>query len=165
MKKIKFNLIDVLIIIVIIQCIMYLGFLKVKVDKKKINPQPVIINYKLKLQNQDSEIFMPLKINDIIKTSSNEKDKATIKNVEIVDYEDTVLNKTEKKYVVTKFPNKLDVIITLETKGIESDDAIIIGNNKILIGEKVPIEGLGYSYEAWVMEIECKKEHEKEYVY
>jgi hypothetical protein len=149
----KINLIDLGVVFSIIACMLYLGHLKVKLNGKKNATSPVAVTYKVQIQNVSENFAKLPHVGDTIQVSSKKNDIANIKDVEIKPYEKPVFDAKDKKFVISKSPDQIDIILTLEGDAMESDSEITIGDAVIAVGESGYIDGFAYSARPYITEV------------
>lgn len=154
-KKIKWTLIDTLIVILVIVAGVALmsvfGKKTATGDMKKI--EAVVL-----IANEETYVGDALAVGDEITISLTEKDSGTLKAVEIKDAEAMTFNSIDGTYATEPIEGKVDIYATVELLAAENNFAFTCGSTKVKVGEKMPFRSKGYALEGFVVEINEKSE-------
>lgn len=134
-KKIRFNSIDVLIIIAIIAAIftvVYRSGLKNSIVAIRSNDTIV---YNLKINNIQRESFEIINIDDNIFSKTDDKELGVIVSKEFKPAEAYVVL-ADGQIVKTSIPDRVDVYLTVEVTGRITDEGCMIGGNYFIAAGK-----------------------------
>ena len=134
-KKIRFNAIDLLILIAIIAAVftaVYRGGLKDSIVAMRSNETIV---YTLRINNVQRQSFDMIELENSIFNQSDDKKLGKIVAKEYSDAESYVVLDSGK-ITKTTIPNRVDIILTVEATGRVSDEGCMIGGNYFIAAGK-----------------------------
>lgn len=149
-KKIKWTLIDTLIVVLVIVAgvalVNVFGTPQAKGETKTI--EAVVL-----LDNEEIEVKDAMTVGDEITISLTEKDSGILKDIEVCKASTMSFNAIDGKYAIEPIDGKVDIYATVELKVAENDLALTCGSSVIKVGEKLPFRSKGYALEGFVVEI------------
>lgn len=152
MKKAKFSVIDVIIVLFLVLVIVF-GFLKVK-SSIETGSTAQKVHFSVLATNIDEGMKDIIAVGDEVSISLKEKAYARVVDVsEAEHYEDKFSDKLAK-YSSQVIEGKSDVMVKLECMANVSDTEISNGNVPIRVGEESFIHGKGYSLHGYIVEVE-----------
>ncbi|OOB79408.1 MAG: hypothetical protein BEN19_07640 [Epulopiscium sp. Nuni2H_MBin003] len=152
MKNLKFSIIDIAVILAF-AVIVAVGIILLGQGSVAIAAKTVQIEVIAEIASVDKPLIESIGLDQIYLTVDN-VDTATITNVELETYQETIYNKYSNSYeLVDNVNNKYNGIITFVTEVTESDMDFMRGSTKIKVGLPVYIKGKGYSARAYIIEM------------
>ena len=150
-KKVKFTLIDALIIIAVIAVIAVVGsiFLPAKMSAGGESTKAV---FTVLLTAKEEDFANAIHIGDIVSISNKEKDTAVVTGVEVKPAESLEYNSEEGEYIVQTIANKSDVYVTVEADATADDKLIPVGTTPVKVGLEMPVRGKGYASMGYIIE-------------
>lgn len=154
-KKVKFTLIDALIILVAVAvaAVIVFKFMPAKMaggEKSKAV-------FTVMLTGKDEAFANAVHIGDVVSISNKEKDTGVVTAVEAKQAESLEYNSNEGKYVVQKATGKRDVYVTIEADASEDDKLIQVGTTPVKVGLSMPVRGKGYASMGYIVTADTVK--------
>lgn len=151
-KKIKFTVIDALIILVVIAAIAiaavkFAPSLFIKTEKSTAEFTVLIAEKEIGLADAMS-------VGDRVTLSLTEKDGGVIKNIESKPAEKVTFNSIDGSYQIARIEDKRDIYVTVEADVDVSDLAVKTGGTEIRVGEEIPVRGKGYATQGYIITVE-----------
>lgn len=149
----KFNLLDIVIIIlVLIAGIVGYKFLN-RGESTSINTQKII--YQVRTQESEPVVYDKITLDTNIYDSVKNYYMGKVINKENIPSTRDVLDEKNEKYVVAEVNDKIDIIITIEADATITDKDIIVGGGyPIKVGNSAYVKGKGYAGIGYVISIE-----------
>ena len=141
-NKKRFNLIDLLIIVVVIGVI----FVAIKYFNGGANfgnSENNIITYKLNIQSEERYLIDEIQVGDKVFDS--------VKNFEIGEISDILTTEAVDKTVT--IPERYDSLITVKSKGSVGKDGIFVNGIELQIGKSMFIRGANFAAKAIVWDV------------
>ncbi len=149
-KKIKWTLIDTLIVVLVIVA----GVALVNVfGRDQGKGETKTIEAVVLLAKEDTEVKDAIKVGDEITVSLTEKDSGTLKDVRVEPATAMSFNAIDGKYAIEPIDGKVDIYATVELDVTENDLAFTCGSTVVKVGEKTPFRSKGYALEGYVVQI------------
>ncbi len=151
-NKKRFNLIDLLIIIVVIGAI----FVAVKYFNGSAgngNSEGDIITYKLNIQSEQQYLIDEIQIGDKVFDSVKNFEIGEVTDIVTTEAVDSVYDAEQNKYKTITLPERYDLLITVKSKGIEKEDGIFVNGIKLQIGKSMFIRGANFATQAIIWEV------------
>lgn len=150
-KKIKFTVIDALIILVVIAAIAiaavkFAPSLFIKTEKSTAEFTVLIAEKEIGLADAMS-------VGDRVTLSLTEKDGGVIKNIESKPAEKVTFNSIDGSYKIAQIEDKRDIYVTVEADVDVSDLAVKTGGTEIRVGEEIPVRGKGYATQGYIIAV------------
>lgn len=150
-KKIKFTVIDALIILVVIAAIAiaavkFAPSLFIKTEKSTAEFTVLIAEKEIGLADAMS-------VGDRVTLSLTEKDGGVIKNIESKTAEKVTFNSIDGSYKIAQIEDKRDIYVTVEADVDVSDLAVKTGGTEIRVGEEIPVRGKGYATQGYIIAV------------
>lgn len=152
MKKIKFSVIDI-IIVVFLAMVIVVGFMKIKntiISDEKAEK----IHFSVLATNVDAGTKDIITVGDEVSISLKEKAYAKVVGVTETEHFEDKFSANLGKYVSQAIAGKADVLLSLECMANVSDTEILNGNVSIRVGEESYIHGKGYSLHGYIVTVD-----------
>lgn len=150
-KKIKFTVIDALIILIAI-AVIAVGVIKFA-PSLFIKTEKSAVEFTVLVAEKDISFADAITVGGRVTLSLTEKDGGVVKNVEAKVAEKLAFNSIDGSYSIQKIEDKRDVYVTVVADVKESDLAVKTGGTEIRVGEKIPVRGKGYATEGYIIEV------------
>lgn len=150
-KKIKFTVIDAVIILVILAAL--------AIGVKKVIPMFMNaggdekIDFTVLIQKEDIGFADAITVGDNVTVSLTEKDGGTVKDVKAEPAVTLAYNSIDGAYSNEIIEGKYDVYITIEAEANVSDLALKTGGTAVKVGAEIPVRGKGYASMGYVIDI------------
>ena len=150
-KKIKFTVIDAVIILVILAAF--------AIGVKKVMPMFMNadgdekIDFTVLIQKEDIGFADAITVGDNVTVSLTEKDGGTVKDVKAEPAVTLAYNSIDGAYSNEIIEGKYDVYITIEAEASVSDLALKTGGTAVKVGAEIPVRGKGYASMGYVIDI------------
>ncbi len=135
-KKIRWNVIDVIIIVAVLAVIAVFGYSQLKGRVETASGKTI----QMQFMSEDVSDFVvdQLQVGDTVVDDGTNSELGTVTDIQT---EDSVLYApdSEGKYVQTTKPDSKKVTITTEVKGTEYEHGAILGNTKYSVGHSMTI--------------------------
>lgn len=156
MKKTKFTVIDLLIVIFLVLVIVF-GFMKMK-SLIKNGGQLQRVHFCVLATDVDEGMQDIISVGDEVSISLKEKAYATVTNVTETEHLEDEFSAILGKYSSQSVIGKSDVLVELECTANVSDTEILNNNVPIRVGEESYIHGKGYSLHGFIVIVEETEE-------
>lgn len=150
-KKIKFTVIDAVIILVILAAL--------AIGVKKVMPMFMNaggdekIDFTVLIQKEDISFADAITVGDNVTVSLTEKDGGTVKDVKAEPAVTLAYNSIDGAYSNEIIEGKYDVYITIEAEASVSELALKTGGTAVKVGAEIPVRGKGYASMGYVIDI------------
>lgn len=150
-KKIKFTVIDAVIILVILAAL--------AIGVKKVIPMFMNaggdekIDFTVLIQKEDIGFADAITVGDNVTVSLTEKDGGTVKDVKAEPAVTLAYNSIDGAYSNEIIEGKYDVYITIEAEASVSDLVLKTGGTAVKVGAEIPVRGKGYASMGYVIDI------------
>lgn len=150
-KKIKFTVIDALIILVVIAAVAiaavkFAPSLFIKTEKSTVE-------FTVLIAEKEIAFADAMSVGDRVTLSLTEKDGGVIKNIESKVAEKVTFNSIDGSYKIAQIEDKRDIYVTVEADVDVSDLAVKTGGTEIRVGEEIPVRGKGYATEGYIITV------------
>lgn len=152
----KFNLFDVLIILVVIAaCILGYKFLS---DKSATGGNVPEVSYVVEIKRQDESYQSLVKKGDEIKDAIKGGHLGTVTDFSRKPCSEIIEARDSGDYVKSEIPGKYDYYITITgTPTTYSDSKILFASQKVRVGEQIYIRSKNYSGYGFVVDMKIKE--------
>lgn len=154
-KKVKFTLIDALIILVVIAAACVIVFKLI--PSKMAGGESSKAVFTVMLTGKDEAFADAVHIGDVVSISNKEKDTGTVTGVEVKAAESLEYNSNKGEYTVQTIDGKRDVYVTIEADASEDDKLIQVGTTPVKVGLSMPVRGKGYASMGYIVSADTKK--------
>lgn len=150
-KKVKFTVIDALIILVVLAVIV--------VGVKKLLPnllngsEEEKVDFTVLIQKEDMGFADAITVGDNVTVSLTEKDGGIVKDVKAEPAVTLAYNSIDGTYANEIIEGKYDIYITIEADAGISDLAVKTGGTAVKVGAEIPVRGKGYASMGYVIDI------------
>lgn len=151
-KKIKFTVIDALIILVVLAVLVF--------GAKKLLPNMLNgseeekVDFTVLVQKEDMGFADAITVGDNVTVSLTEKDGGIVKEVKTEPAVTMAYNSIDGTYSNEVIEGKYDVYITIEADANVSDLAVKTGGTAVKVGAEIPVRGKGYASMGYVIGID-----------
>lgn len=153
MKKVKFSVIDILILIFLAAVIIF-GIIKIKDNGFVTNKPLKRVSFSILVSRVDEGSRDAINIGDNVCISLKEKEYATVTGVTESPYKEIAYVQNLGKYVSTPVEGKSDLLVELECMAQVTENEILDGKAPIRVGENAAVHGKGYSFQGYIVETE-----------
>ena len=152
MKKVKFTIIDAMIIIALIAVIV----VGVNIITGKNNTEGIKkeVTFTVLAGGSDEGVSQVVRIGEEVGISFSEEAYATVVDVEETPFKEAQFISGKGYYLTHEVVGKSDVKITLKCEADITDTKITNGNVPIRVGEYTPICGKGYTIIGYIIDVE-----------
>lgn len=152
MKKVKFTIIDAMIIIALIAVIV----VGVNIITGKNNTEGIKkeVTFTVLAGGSDEGVSQVVRIGEEVGISFSEEAYATVVDVEETPFKEAQFINGKGYYLTHEVVGKSDVKITLKCEADITDTKITNGNVPIRVGEYTPICGKGYTIIGYIIDVE-----------
>lgn len=150
-KKARFTVIDVLILLVVL-AVVIVGAVKV-VPMLKNSGKSQKVTFTVMVQNKDEDFGNAITVGDNVTISLTEKDGGVVKDVRTEPAVKQAFNSIDGTYSNEIAPGKYDVYVTIEADTDVNDLGIKAGGTAVKVGAEIPVRGKGYASTGYVIGI------------
>lgn len=152
MKKVKFTIIDAMIIIALIAVIV----VGVNIITGKNNTEGIKkeVTFTVLAGGSDEGVSQVVRIGEEVGISFSEEAYATVVDVEETPFKEAQFISGKGYYLTHEIAGKSDVKVTLKCEADITDTKIANGNVPIRVGEYTPICGKGYTIVGYIIDVE-----------
>lgn len=150
-KKVKFTVIDALIILVVLAVIV--------VGVKKLLPnllngsEEEKVDFTVLIQKEDMGFADAITVGDNVTVSLTERDGGIVKDVKAEPAVTLAYSSIDGTYANEIIEGKYDIYITIEADAGISDLAVKTGGTAVKVGAEIPVRGKGYASMGYVIDI------------
>lgn len=152
MRKVKFTLIDLAIVIVAV-AVLVIG-IKVLGGNLFSGGETKEVYFTVLASKADEGISQMVKEGEQVSISFSEEAYATVLGASEEPHKESKLNEGKGIYFTHEVEGKSDVKVLLKCDAKISDTKISNGNVAIRVGEEMPVCGKGYTIKGYVVEVE-----------
>lgn len=151
-KKMKFTVIDALIILAVV-IVIAVGAIMILPSFAGRNEMQTV-DFTVMLQSKDSDFADAVTVGDNVTVSLTEKDGGIVKSVETKPANAIVYNSIDGTYSNEEIDGKYDVYVTVTAQADINDLAVKVGGTAVKVGAEIPVRGKGYASNGYVIEID-----------
>lgn len=154
--KSKFNIIDLIVIIVLVLAIAVGGFVGYKYffgDNGSASANVVKLNFVIEISSVSEDIAKAYKVGDKVNFGSQGSGNGVITNVEVVPYRVWNKNTEIGEIVISEVPDKYTAKITIESDVVKTDKFYMCNDESIVIGKMMPFAVKGASADCYVVDL------------
>lgn len=150
MKNKKFNIIDLLIILLIVAVICagvfaYMYFFKS--SDNSVNTNTVNIQFTIEVNGITEDAANSFKVGDSVTLGASASGSGVIKNTEVKEYRMITSNEEDGTYQWTGVPGEYTALVTVESNVVKTDTAYTTGSEVISVGKQMPFNARGAASE------------------
>lgn len=157
MKK-KFNVFDVIIILVIIAAFFVGSRILGLGTRLGVGADAAKVTFAVEVRDARKELFTQMQIGDTVNISLDSVDYATV--TEISTPEPSLVqgfDSIEGKYKFTApDDSKYTAFVALEADGYQDESSVYVGSSVVKVGQLVYVKGKGYSGRGYVIKLDTK---------
>ncbi len=159
-KKFKFNIVDILIIIVLIGALIIGSRILGLGRQMGIGLDGTKAIFTVELSDGTLELFNQMQVGDVVNIALDSVDYATITEISeptptMVQAFDTITGKY--KFAAPQNP-RYTAFITVEAEANENESSIYVGNTEVKVGKPVFIKGKGYSGKGFIVKLDTSSQ-------
>jgi len=143
-KKVKFNIIDIGIILMVL--VLLCGFAYYALGPVKIqaifsgkSEQPQLAQYQIEFKQLKGFMADQIKVGDLLAESITTSPIGKIINVETTDATDVVENLLDGRFDMITIPNRYNTIITVESDYAIEEGSMLINGVDIKVGKSITV--------------------------
>lgn len=150
-KKLRFNGVDILLILILAAVIFVLLYIFVFSANKtdEAAPDYKTIRYVIEMNNIDSRFSDVIKAGDPVKDSVEKKNIGTVAGVQSSPYRKTAFDYENNRETQTTVEGKVTIRLTIEANAVDTASAYVVDNCEIRVGQQYSVtlpEMQGYGY-------------------
>ncbi len=150
-KKIKFNFVDVIIILLVVAVFVFgISFVKKGVTTGEQYPK---VSFTVEVKCMPEDYDTKFKIGDKIRDAVKGDTLGVVTAITSKPATDLVENSANGEYRIAEYENREDVYITIEGTPTSYGADVVIGQQKIKVGEMVYIKNIGTVGRGYVVEM------------
>ena len=151
-RKLRFNGVDVLLILMIAAAAFVLLYVFVFSDRGsdvQSGSDTVKIQYVVQLQNLDARFSESVRRGQAVEDAITRKSVGTVVGVETQDFEKVVFDYDTGREVVSRAEDRITLLVTIEADAVETDQAFLVDGCDIRVGKQFSLilpelYGVGY---------------------
>ena len=149
-KKVRFTVIDALIIIFVIAAGAFavFKFMPARMSSQGGKTKAV---FTVMISQKEKDFADAISIGDTVSISNKEKDTGTVVAVESQPAESLQFNSIDGDYKMQTSPDKYDVFVTIEGEASEDEKLVSVGTTPVKVGLEMPVRGKGYASMGFVV--------------
>ena len=151
-KKIKWTVIDTLIVLVI-AAVLAVGAV-VFGPKLMGSAKSKKVTFVVMMKEKEIELAEAMKAGDKVTLSLAEKDGGVIKDVNYTPATRQTFDSMNGVYVDVPVENKVDIYVTVEADCVISETAAKTGDTAIKVGTDIPVRGKGFASSGYIITID-----------
>ncbi len=155
MKKAKFSVIDILIVLFLIVVIIF-GFKKFKDGGIIMEKPQEKVSFSVLINRVEKGSGDVIKEGDEVCISLKEKEYATVTKVTESPYYENCFVPNLGEYVSKQVDGKSDLLVELECMAEITENEILDGKAPIRVGEEAHVRGKGYSFKGYIVFVDEK---------
>ncbi len=150
-RKLRFNAIDGLIILVIAAVVFVLLYVFVFSERENQTAQVTYknIQYVVEIQNIDERLEEAVKKGQLVEEAVERKKIGTVSGVQAVPFEKITFDYETGKETTASVDGKINLKITIEAQAVETDRAFTVDGYEIRVGQQYSLilpDLYGYGY-------------------
>ena len=154
-KKIRFNGMDIFIIVVLVVVIAAGAYFLLGRDAAPVSEvKNVNVSFVMEFTGKEAGYEENIVVGDIVLVGEKDKMRTTIEKVEVLPAKTTGYNILDGEVLRAEVPLQNDIKVTLTALGVESNDAIKISDIPVRIGQELAAFGKGWSSKGYVVGVE-----------
>ncbi len=159
-KKIKFNGMDLFIILVIVVVALAGSYLLFgREGGGVVSSQNVLVRTVVELDVADKEFADLIKVGDTVAIGEKDKMMTTVESVDAIPAAANGYDIVNGRVIMAEIPDKYDVQITLIGDGAETDKDVQISGTAIRVGQKVVVSSKNFAGEGYVVGLETEEKN------
>ena len=156
MKKVRFNLIDTLVVLAILLAIAAGAYYMLGGRGAEVN-SGVTVRYQIELANKEAYLTELFKTGDRVQVSEKEKIEAVVTDVLVRPARQVSFNMETGAHEWQEIPGKYDILVTMESSGTETEEQVYASSTPIRVGEEMVVRGKGYAGFGFIVDLDVIK--------
>ena len=150
-RKIRFNLVDVLILLILAAAAALVAFVFMGKggNESAATTQPATIEYVIEIKNLDSSLQDTMAVGQLVEDSVERKIIGELKAISKSDAKATYFNYTTGEEEYSVVDGKVTLTLTVRAQAAESDESFTVNGYEIRVGKQISVilpgfQGSGY---------------------
>lgn len=139
MKK-KLNGMDIFIIVILIGIVAVGGWFLTGNKGQSAQEKDVTVNLMVEFAEQEKDLAEHINIGDEVLIGEKEKANGTVKSVEAPVAKAMGYNNVEGWVKETEIPERYDVQVVIECKGVDTGDTVELNGNAVRVGTNISVK-------------------------
>ena len=148
-NKKRFNLIDLLIIVVIIG-VVFVAWQYLSAGNKVVEGT---VTYKINILKTEQNVADEIQVGDKIFDSVKNFEIGEVKEIVVTDATESVYDEVNNVFKTVTVPERIDILITVEGNGKTDESGTVVNGYELTVGKKMYIKGSNFATEAIAWEI------------
>ncbi|MBO5454043.1 MAG: DUF4330 domain-containing protein [Clostridia bacterium] len=148
-NKKRFNLIDLLIIVVIIG-VVFVAWQYLSAGNKVAEGT---VTYKINILKTEQNVADEIQVGDKIFDSVKNFEIGEVKEIVVTDATESVYDEVNNVFKTVTVPERIDILITVEGNGKTDESGTVVNGYELTVGKKMYIKGSNFATEAIAWEI------------
>lgn len=151
----KFNLFDIVVVLLIIVCAFVAYKVVIKDDTPiTVNAVQQDVDFVFEIKSAEQELVNSIAMGDVLYSTSNDELVGTITGLEFSATDEITVNSLTGEYSKDVYEGKQNILISVKGVADSIDDKhIIIAENKLKIGSMIYLYGNNYAISGYVVKI------------
>ncbi len=158
MRKVKFNVVDVIIILAVVAVavvgVFYMKGLFGGSSDSSAASREITVTYQVEFTGKEQRLTELPKVGDLVNVGVKEKAAAKVIDVQVNPARKVTYDLSgDGAAQWTEIPNQYDILLTLESEATESKSSISSSGVVLRVGEEAVVRGKGYSAEGYILNL------------
>ncbi|MEE1043229.1 MAG: DUF4330 family protein [Clostridia bacterium] len=147
--KTKFNIIDLVILIIIVAiiavgCIIYFNMTN---DKTVVETNTTKIEFVVEVRDVSEDAANSFIVGDLVTFGESTSGRGVISDVEVVPYKKWVNDMEDGEVIISEVPGRYTANVTISADVTKSNIAYTSGSEEVAVGKKMPFNAKGAAFE------------------
>ena len=151
-QKVRFTIIDLLIILVVIAAAVF-GAVKIFPGLFAGGGERSTVEFTVMVTGKEAGFSQMIHTGDEVSLSYEEKDSGVVTGVRTEPATTMTYDSIDGQYNITNIEGQEDIYITVQADAVESDLVIKTGETAIKVGKEMPVRGKGYVTSGFVVSV------------
>ncbi len=149
-QRVRFTIIDLLIILVVIAAIIF-GAVKIFPGLFSKGGEQSTVEFTVMVTGKDEGFSQMIHTGDVVSLSYEEKDSGVVTNVRTEPATTMTYDSIDGQYNIANVEGQEDIYITVQADAVVSDLVVKTGETAVKVGKEMPIRGKGYVTSGFVV--------------
>ncbi len=150
------NLLDIFII-VIVAALIGGGWYVYHNYTQNQRQNMVDAEYQVEIKGVDQSFVDSITKGDDLRESIKGNALGNVEAIEVTPASNVNTDYLNGRFVAVPVPNKLDLVLKIQSKAVVTDQSISVGGLTIKIGQRLYIKGKGYANQGYILNIDIKE--------
>ena len=157
MKKIKFNILDLFVILVVVAAVV-LGALYLGGGRGRAND--VWVYFTVEVEGRIKGFHEIITVGDSVKDAIRNYDMGSVHSMRVRESKNWLINEQTREYFEFVYEDEEVVEVTIRARARETQDSVTLtsGGGDIKIGKRMTLEGKGYALQGFIMDFHTEGE-------